>query len=327
MGSSWINANLDLNLNSFRFQGAKEEEEEHVNIPINFMGVGNKVSMNDEASILKAELNRMREENGRLTAMLSAMTEDYTTLQSRLELVVATNTASEKDSMLPLLLSRKRKVESNQEVKSDLVNGSIICSMNNDNAGESSSSEEDSFKKPKEDPKTKVSKVYVRTEPSDTSLVVKDGYQWRKYGQKVTRDNPCPRAYFRCSFAPACPVKKKVQRNAEDPSVMVATYEGEHNHTNCTKPNTPTPSNRGGAPAPPSIFVSCSSANPTVTLDLIQPKLSQSCLDQAPRREIDSPELEKHLVEQMASSLTRDPGFTSALAAAISGMVMRNSPM
>ncbi|XP_052724569.1 WRKY transcription factor 18-like [Vigna angularis] len=42
--------------------------------------------------------------------------------------------------------------------------------------------------------KPKISSVYVRTKASETTLIVKDGYQWRKYGQKVTRDNPCPRA-------------------------------------------------------------------------------------------------------------------------------------
>ncbi|GAV83653.1 WRKY domain-containing protein [Cephalotus follicularis] len=80
-------------------------------------------------------------------------------------------------------------------------------------------------------PIAKASQIVVRTESKD-SLVVKDGYQWRKYGQKVTKDNPSPRAYFRCSMAPTgCPVKKKkVQRCLEDNSIVVATYEGEHTH-------------------------------------------------------------------------------------------------
>jgi hypothetical protein len=56
----------------------------------------------------------------------------------------------------------------------------------------------------------KISRVRTRIDPPDTTLAVKDGYHWRKYGQKVTRDNPSPRAYYRCAYAPSCPVKKKV---------------------------------------------------------------------------------------------------------------------
>ncbi|PPR98200.1 hypothetical protein GOBAR_AA22472 [Gossypium barbadense] len=57
------------------------------------------------------------------------------------------------------------------------------------------------------------SQVFVETDPRDESHIVKDGLQWRKYGQKVTKHNPFPRAYFRCSMASGCPVKKKTWKN------------------------------------------------------------------------------------------------------------------
>ncbi|MQL94230.1 hypothetical protein Taro_026882 [Colocasia esculenta] len=80
-------------------------------------------------------------------------------------------------------------------------------------------------------------KRLIRMDPGDriafrtkTEIdVLDDGYKWRKYGKKSVKSNPNPRNYYRCS-AEGCSVKKRVERDREDRSFVVTTYDGMHNH-------------------------------------------------------------------------------------------------
>ncbi|CAL9763356.1 unnamed protein product [Musa acuminata subsp. burmannicoides] len=73
-----------------------------------------------------------------------------------------------------------------------------------------------------------------------TAIVVdkpaSDGYNWRKYGQKMVRSSEYPRSYYKCSH-PNCPVKKKVEHSA-DGQITEIIYKGQHNHQR------PTPNKR-----------------------------------------------------------------------------------
>ncbi|KAI3945846.1 hypothetical protein MKW98_023120 [Papaver atlanticum] len=59
--------------------------------------------------------------------------------------------------------------------------------------------------------------------------ILDDGFKWRKYGKKAVKDSPNPRNYYRCSTV-GCKVKKRVERDGEDSSYVITTYENVHNH-------------------------------------------------------------------------------------------------
>ncbi|KAL8523076.1 hypothetical protein ACS0TY_013152 [Phlomoides rotata] len=57
-----------------------------------------------------------------------------------------------------------------------------------------------------------------------------DDYSWRKYGQKPIKGSPHPRGYYKCSSMRGCPARKHVERCLDDPTMLIVTYEGDHNH-------------------------------------------------------------------------------------------------
>ncbi|CAI0437411.1 unnamed protein product [Linum tenue] len=60
------------------------------------------------------------------------------------------------------------------------------------------------------------------------STTSEDGYNWRKYGQKLVKGSEFPRSYYKCTH-PNCEVKKLFERS-HDGQITEIIYKGTHDH-------------------------------------------------------------------------------------------------
>ncbi|XP_027333370.1 probable WRKY transcription factor 47 [Abrus precatorius] len=174
----------------------------------------------NQLGLLRIKLEEVEKENQNLKSMLNQITEHYAVLQNQLVLAMQKKKLSNNEDM------QKDKKQDEME-KPALAPGQFLNtgSINN----QITSQEEKIVVEQAFETSCRKTRVSIRARSDLPSM--SDGCQWRKYGQKIAKGNPWPRAYYRCNMGTACPVRKQVQRCAVDETVLITTYEGNHNHS------------------------------------------------------------------------------------------------